>query len=150
MGRRVTLNCQQVNCQRNAPFEPISSGAFPSCPEHPMAKRVCPTAGCPNLTSGGRCPTCQAQADTQRGTATQRGYTSRGHRHFRAAVLRRDPICVLCQLSASTVADHYPTSRRDLITAGLNPNDPQHGRGLCHPCHSSETTRLQPGGFLTR
>ena len=113
----------------------------------PRARRVCPVTGCHQLTDGGRCPQHQREADTTRGTATQRGYTSAGHRAFRAAVLERDPICVVCNLALATVADHWPTSRRDLEAKGENPNDPKHGRGLCHPCHSRETARNQPGGW---
>lgn len=62
-------------------------------------------------------------------------------------MLDRDPICVLCLLAASTVADHYPLSRRDLIASGLDPNDPAAGRGLCSSCHSRYTTEAQPGGW---
>jgi 5-methylcytosine-specific restriction protein A len=47
----------------------------------------------------------------------------------------------------ATVADHYPLSRKELIDAGLDPNDPQHGRGLCKPCHDRETAQNQPGGW---
>jgi len=112
--------------------------------------KVCSKPGCPNLTTSGRCTACRRKADVARGTATQRGYTSRGHRNFRAAVLRRDPICTVCQLAPSTVADHWPDSRRDLLAAGLDPNDPDRGRGLCAKCHSSETARLQPGGWLQK
>jgi 5-methylcytosine-specific restriction protein A len=56
-------------------------------------------------------------------------------------------MCVLCGVQFSTVADHYPLSRRELVELGLNPNDPQYGRGLDHRCHSIETARNQPGGF---
>jgi len=63
------------------------------------------------------------------------------------AVLDRDPICVLCRLAASTVADHYPRSRRELIAAGDDPNDPACGRGLCKRCHDRSTAREQPGGW---
>lgn len=111
--------------------------------------KVCSVPGCPTFTpAGGRCLDHARAADTSRGTATERGYTSRGHRAFRAAVLRRDPICVSCQLAAATVADHYPVSRRDLLLASLDPNDPTRGRGLCASCHSTSTTTAQPGGFL--
>jgi 5-methylcytosine-specific restriction enzyme A len=111
--------------------------------------RVCSRPGCPNIYDGtaSRCAECSAEADKARGTATQRGYSSRGHRAFRAAVLTRDPACVLCDVEFSTVADHYPLSRRDLIAQGLNPNDPDAGRGLCTSCHNSETAAHQPGGF---
>lgn len=111
------------------------------------AAKPCPTPGCPSLTQGGRCPNCRRDADRARGTATQRGYNSRGHRGFRAEVLSRDPVCVLCRVRLSTVADHWPASRRDLEDSGRNPNDPRHGRGLCAGCHNAETARNQPGGW---
>lgn len=112
----------------------------------PRAKRPCPTPGCPELTDGGRCTTCRAAADKARGTATQRGYTGPGHARFRRLVLTRDPLCVLCG-HVATVADHWPTSRRDLVAAGLDPNDPNCGRGLCKSCHDRSTAREQPGGW---
>jgi 5-methylcytosine-specific restriction protein A len=114
--------------------------------------RVCNVAGCPTLYEGkgGRCPTCTTQADRARGTARDRGYNTRGHQAFRNHVLTRDPICVIpgC-INFSTVADHYPLSRRELQERGLNPNDPAHGRGLCKPHHDSETSQHQPGGWNT-
>ena len=112
--------------------------------------RVCSVHGCPQLypaSEGSRCPTHRRQADRDRGTATQRGYASAGHKRFRSAVLLRDPICVLCGLRQSTIADHYPLSRKELIDRGMNPNDPEHGRGLDKQCHDRETARNQPGGF---
>lgn len=116
----------------------------------PRARRVCPKPGCPTLTDTGRCDTHQRQADQARGTAKQRGYNTPGHRHFREAVLARDPICKQCHAARSTVADHYPLSRRDLEMAGLNPNDPTQGRGLCKPCHDRHTAHAQPGGWNNR
>lgn len=123
-----------------------------------MTLRVCSRPGCPTLTDTGRCPACTTVADQRRGTATQRGYTSRGHQRFRTAVLLRDPICVCdmdCPhhlgttecLALATVADHWPVSRRDLIAQGLNPNNPDAGRGLCKTCHDRSTAREQPGGW---
>lgn len=123
------------------------------------AKRVCTTAGCPELVDKGKCDDCKDEAEARRGTAAQRGYTSRGHRVFRTAVLTRDPLCV-CEdqdhghgtpcLVASVVADHYPDSRRDLIEQGRNPNDPNAGRGMCKPCHDKHTSTAQPGGWNQR
>jgi 5-methylcytosine-specific restriction protein A len=112
--------------------------------------RVCSVAGCPTIypdTEGSRCQAHRKQADKGRGTATQRGYTGRGHQAFRTAVLTRDPVCVLCHTAYSTVADHHPHSKRDLDDAGLDSNDPQYGRGLCKTCHDRETARNQPGGW---
>lgn len=117
---------------------------------------ICTTPGCPEYTNGGRCTDCRAQAEAQRGTSTQRGYGTRHRRVFRTAVLARDPFCVCTEPGhghaqpcgeASRHADHHPRSRRELAAAGEDPDDPRHGRGLCGPCHSSETARHQPGGW---
>lgn len=116
-----------------------------------MAKawKPCSTPGCPELVPPGqsRCDDCNTTADRHRGTATQRGYNSKGHRRFRREVLARDPICVLCKAARSTIADHHPVSRKELIRQGANPNDPAHGRGLCKTCHDTETAHHQPGGW---
>ena len=110
------------------------------------ALRTCSTPGCPELIAAGqsRCVDHDRAADRKRGA---RGYQTPGHRRFRRLVLLRDPLCVVCREAVSTVADHYPTSRRDLVSQGLDPDDPTRGRGLCHPCHSRETARHQPGGW---
>lgn len=111
----------------------------------------CTQPGCPVLTDSGRCSQHRRLADQARGSATERGYTGRGHRRFRLAVLRRDRCCVLCaaehRFTPATVADHFPRSRRELLAAGLDPNDPRYGRGLCEAHHNSETARHQPGGW---
>lgn len=109
--------------------------------------RVCSVSGCPEIypsSEGSRCHAHRRQADRARGN---RGYGTKGHQGFRAAVIRRDPICVLCHVRPSTVADHHPHSRRELIDSRLDPNDPRRGRGLCKPCHDAETARNQPGGW---
>ena len=117
----------------------------------PRALKVCSTHGCPNLIPQGssRCPDCDRRADKARGT---RGYQTAGHRRFRRVVLTRDPLCVVCREAVSTVADHWPISRRDLVAQGLDPNDPSRGRGLCHRCHSRATaaTPGQRGGWNRR
>lgn len=122
----------------------------------PRALKVCPTPGCPNLVEAGRCPTCTEQADQQRGTATQRGYGQAHRTRFRPGVLRRDPLCVCTELAhghgqpcgaISTIADHWPRSKRELQALGLDDNDPRHGRALCTTCHDRETATNQPGGW---
>lgn len=112
----------------------------------PRALRSCPTAGCPNLTSGGRCETCATKADRRRGTARQRGYDGRWER-TRLAFLRLNPLCVEpgCQRLATDV-DHID---------GLGPKGPRgfdwsNLRGFCHPHHSQRTARDQPGGWADR
>lgn len=50
----------------------------------------------------------------------------------------------------STVADHWPVERVDLVAQGADPNDPQHGRGVCKPCHDAKTARTKPSGWNER
>ncbi|GAA1361297.1 hypothetical protein [Brevibacterium luteolum] len=114
-----------------------------------MVMKPCNAPGCPTLVAvgTGRCQAHQAEAEQRRGSSTARGYGRAHRRRFRPAVLARNPICVICFRRPSTEADHFPLSRAELIDRGLDPNDPQHGRGLCKPCHSAETATHQPGGF---
>lgn len=129
-----------------------------------MARRraltICSVPGCPEYTDqGGRCDQHRQEAEQRRGTARQRGYGSGHASRFRPAVLARDPACVCpgcpsCQpaearpcAARSAHADHWPMSRRELVAARLDPDDPQHGRGLCQPCHSHHTATEQPGGW---
>jgi 5-methylcytosine-specific restriction protein A len=116
------------------------------------ALKVCSVPGCPNLTTAGRCDDCRRTADKARGTAAERGYTSRHHRVWRRAVLRRNPICVIPDCHEPAVhADHHPLSVRQLQALGINPwGDPRRGRGLCASHHSRATAEHQPGGFNLR
>ena len=111
--------------------------------------RVCSVSGCPTVYDGtsSRCATHDAEANKKHWTKT-RGYNTKGHRlRFRPGVLNRDPICVICELRQSVVADHYPLGRDELIDQGLDPNDPQYGRGLCTECDRKQTAERQPGGW---
>lgn len=107
----------------------------------------CSRPGCPHLKP---CPIHARQADRTRGTASQRGYGQRHRDTFRREVLKRNPVCVLCHVAPSTVADHWPLSRRELVERGLDPDDPARGRGLCKTCDSKQTARRQPGGWAAR
>ena len=109
--------------------------------------KVCNIPGCPNLFNGkgGRCTTHSREARAAR--TDNRVYTTPEHRAFRLAVLTRDPVCVLCHRALATVADHYPRSRKQLVELGLDPNDPQYGRGLDARCHNAQTALNQPGGW---
>jgi len=124
-----------------------------------MSYRVCSTPGCPTLHPGpGRCPECATKADKAR-RPNGNPYTTSGHKRFREAVLARDPRCQ-CRgacgrhtgpcLAVSTVADHEPIERRDLVSAGLDPNDPTRGVGKCKPCHDARTARTSQGGWNDR
>ena len=115
------------------------------------AKRLCSTRRCPTVVPRGqrdnRCDECRRKAEQARGTAHQRGYDHTHADTFRADVLARHPICQRCLRVRSTVADHWPLSRRELVARDLDPNDPVHGRGLCAACHGIETANNQPGGW---
>lgn len=131
----------------------------------PHAKRVCSTPGCPELVQtsprgDGRCPTCRSRAEQHRGTARQRGYDHHHETRFRRQVLTRDPLCTCTSpirtpthrhtgqcLAPSTVADHHPHPRTELTRLGLDPNNPDYGRGLCKPCHDLHTALTSPGGW---
>ena len=100
---------------------------------------VCTTTTCAVIHTGtGKCDACisktRATQDKQR-RPTGNPYANAGHKRFRSVVLDRDPVCVVCHLAASTVADHHPVERVDLIAQGMNPDDPTHGRGVCKRCH---------------
>lgn len=116
------------------------------------AGKVCSTPGCPELVPAGqgRCDECARKAERKRGSARDRGYDRAHETRFRPGVLARHPICQLCGKAWSVHADHHPLDRRTLVLRGMDPNDPAHGRGLCHSCHSIETAKHQPGGWAAR
>lgn len=130
----------------------------------PHAKKACPVPGCPEVVAAGRCPTHRSAADKARGTAAERGYKDAGHtQRFRPGVLRKNPLCACADTTVtaahkhgakcgnpSTVADHYPLSKRELIARGMDDDDPAHGRGLCAGCHGHHTSKAQPGGWNAR
>lgn len=103
---------------------------------------ACSRPGCPHLRP---CPE-HARRPDKRPSAAARGY-GRRHRAARLTVLARDPVCVICQDGPATVADHHPKSRRDLVAAGLDPDDPRHMRGLCKRCHDAYTADISPAGW---
>ena len=136
----------------------VFPGGFHKPCAMPRALKVCSTPRCPTLTALGRCDECKTKAEQQRGTARQRGYGYRHETRFRPGVLTKDPLCVCVDaghghggqqcLAPSTVADHYPHERVELIEMGLDPDDPVHGRGLCSSCHNKKTSATRPGGWL--
>jgi 5-methylcytosine-specific restriction protein A len=126
----------------------------------PRALRQCPVVDCYELVVSGRCPAHTRAADVARGTPAQRGYGHAWEHRWRPACLRRDPLCTCHDqghehgyecLSPSTVADHYPTSRKDLVAQGVPDPDALHRlRGVCKPCHDAHTAEELPGGWHRR
>lgn len=110
--------------------------------------RVCNVPSCGTLFNGtgGRCPTHAQAARAKR--VDNKPYSTKAHQGFRTSVLRRDRICVIPGCTKrSTVADHHPRTRRELVALNLDPNDPQYGRGLCTHHHNTHTARTSPGGW---
>jgi 5-methylcytosine-specific restriction protein A len=105
---------------------------------------VCPTPGCPNLTTGGLCEECKRAAhrarDADRPSAARRGYDAAWEAR-RARYLREHPICEEpgCGEPATEV-DHVDGSgpRGDNSDANL--------RAYCKPHHSRKTV-ARDGGF---
>ena len=110
-------------------------------PYAPM--RPCLQPGCAELVKSGRCEKHQRQAYVQdrqqRGSAHQRGYTSRWARTSKRH-LRLEPLCRQClaanRITAATLTDH--------IVPVLNADDPlfyleSNFQSLCVDCHASKT-----------
>ena len=72
----------------------------------------------------------------------------RGPNGLRLFIIRRDPICVLCQRAPSTVADHvvpfrsFPTEQAQWRAF----TDDKNLRGVCAPCHDSEGDKSVASG----
>jgi 5-methylcytosine-specific restriction protein A len=81
----------------------------------------CSVPGRPELTMGGRCPVHEREANRERVTP---GGSSYGRRrpNVRKRYLYAHPWCMLCGRTA-TVADHFPTSRRQLVAEGVSDPD---------------------------
>lgn len=113
----------------------------------------CKTPGCPNPARPTKptCTQCRTRTNRnlrqRRGNSTTQGYGHAHRQRFRTGVLTRDRICRICKRRPATEADHYPLDRKTLVNMGLDPNDPNHGRGLCKTCHDKHTAATNPGGW---
>lgn len=121
---------------------------MPTNPPHP-----CRWPGCAELTSGGSfCQIHQRQSrqreDRGRGTAAQRGYTSRW-RTARARYLSEHPLCVLCEsegrVTAAEVVDHIRPHRGDMDLFW----DEDNWQSLCKQHHDAKTAS-RDGAFGNR
>lgn len=127
----------------------------------PWGKGRCAEPGCPTIVSRGRCAQHATKAERRRGGHDLRGGGNSTHWRIRRRVcLLRDPVCVCTDtdcghggrcFSASTVADHWPISKRDLVARGdKDPDAAHHLRGLCAPCHNRSTAKESPSGFRNK
>jgi 5-methylcytosine-specific restriction enzyme A len=122
-----------------------------------MPARRCPT--CHELVTARRCPTCVRRGDTRRGTAHERGFTSRWAR-FSRQWRDRYPLCgmradgrlhgehSLCVQAGREV----PAECVDHVDGHSRPDDretfydPTRLQSLCLDCNRSKAIRLE-GGF---
>lgn len=114
---------------------------------------VCTTPGCPNLTEGGRCTTCNRAANQRRGSARGKGYDARWER-TKHNYLQVFPLCQCDQCTA------LPSVMRPWATEvhhrdGLGPRGPRghdwsNLQSMTHAHHSRVTAIEQPGGWNDR
>ena len=69
-------------------------------------------------------------------------YNNARWRRLRKIILARDPICVVCERSPATVADHKKDHKGDISLF----YDPENLRGVCKECHDKKTGRTQGFG----
>lgn len=111
-------------------------------------KQRCTAPGCTVAVVAGRCDKHRRHHSQQRLTWTELYGPDWPRR--RLEFLLKHPRCALCPRQAR-IPDHYPTPLRRLIERNeVNPHHDRYLRPLCWPCHSRETARHQPGGFVTR
>ena len=101
------------------------------------AKRPCLMQGCSNLVNSGYCDKHKRKTVENRGTAHQRGYTSKWARYSKAFLARPENAFCKLQLSCCTniakCVDH--------IQAVTGPNDPMfwvtsNHQAACIPCNT--------------
>jgi 5-methylcytosine-specific restriction endonuclease McrA len=128
---------------------------MPTLPGH-----ICCHAGCSKKARPGEtyCDTCIAKkADETRAYDRDRNANDPVRRLYAAArwyngtrltVLKRDPICVVCDFRAATVADHFPMRARDIVAQfGVTEfYNPERSRGVCKSCHDKHTA--EEVGFI--
>ena len=125
-------------------------------PTRPLAP--CATPLCSGkATIRGRCPGCAGRYDRSRGTAHQRGYTTRWSRAA-AAFRRKFPLCGM-RVDGQQHGEHSRCTREGIVTAGqavdhIRPHkgsdtlfwDRSNWQTLCQTCHAVKTA-TEDGGF---
>lgn len=114
------------------------------------ANRPCRRGGCRGYAAAhGYCDQHQhlhRESDRQRGTAAQRGYTSRWQQ-ARLEHLYREPLCRTCEAAgrvvAATVVDHIQPHKGDQRLFWRRSN----WQSLCKPCHDRKTATEDGGAW---
>lgn len=112
-------------------------------PQKPL--KPCGHPGCTELVRNGYCDQHRREKEQRRGSAHERGYTSRWQR-ARLSYLRQHPLCVMCQaegrVTAATVVDHIIPHKGDQVLFwDVNNHQP-----LCKMHHDIKTA-TEDGGF---
>lgn len=115
--------------------------------------KPCNKPGCPALTTERYCEKHKPelyQHDQHRGTAAERGYTSKWTEYSRR-FRKEHPLCVMClgrnQIKPSQHVDHIiPVNGKD------DPNfwKLENHQALCHTCHNEKTRTQDKRGFGNR
>lgn len=107
----------------------------------------CTIPGCPaRSTTAGPCPVHARQRVRRKHLQANEQYGGAWPIR-RLDYLARNPWCALCPRPA-TIADHWPRTRRQLLTARVqDPDDDRYLRPICRPCHNKQTGLNVPGGW---
>jgi hypothetical protein len=103
-----------------------------------MPLRLCPTPGCGNTTTRGKCPSCRREAAREHGP---RPYDKRQYKRNRKRVIAGPCQCPGCSecthLWNTTSCDRIATDADHIIPVsdGGDPVAVTNLRGMCRPCH---------------
>ena len=98
------------------------------------ARKRCPTPGCGNPTSGGKCEPCKAKVEGRRGSSNDRGYGVDWQNEISKPFLKANPNCAKCGKRAVLV-DH----KKPRINGGTDAWS--NLQSLCRSCHSRKTAK---------
>lgn len=98
--------------------------------------KACTQPGCSAYAQPGRATCVQhtkaKRAWPERGTTTERGYGYRWQQ-IRSMILRRDPVCTICQARPAVEVDH-------IVAKAFGGGDEDANlRGVCRGCHKAKT-----------
>lgn len=92
----------------------------------PRAAKICSKPNCPHLQP---CP--EHPKEPFKGS-DRRARLPKNWNQIRAKILRRDPICRVCNTARSTEVDHVQHG---------DDHSPQNLQGICSDCHKTKTGR---------
>lgn len=107
------------------------------------SKRPCKRNGCPEVVDSGYCEEHSEQESAPFSDASRSEESRKRKKHYgtkrwqkvRKRVLRRDPICQMCEKNPSKEVDHI------VPLAEGGDDSMENLQGLCSSCHSAKTIR---------